>query len=85
VDVRFAELIADPEGTIRMLWTRFGWEVNPDLDQVLAAAGRRHKKLRNKHRYTAEQYGLTAAGIYDEFRYVYDQYDFPAPAETAEA
>jgi hypothetical protein len=85
VDVRFAELIADPEGTIRMLWTRFGWEVNPDLDQVLAAAGRRQKKWRNKHRYTAEQYGLTAAGIYDEFRYVYDQYDFPAPAETAEA
>jgi hypothetical protein len=83
VDVRFDDLIEDPGGTIRMLWTRFGWAVNPDLDRILATADQRQKKWRNKHSYTPEQYGMSAEEIYDEFRYVYDEHDFPPPEAAA--
>ncbi len=83
VNVRFQEPIGDPEGTIRMLWERFGWPVNPNLADVLATASTRQKKWRNKHTYTPAQFGLTESGIYEDFRYVYDEYGFPPPAEVA--
>ncbi len=83
VDVRFDELVDDPGGTIRMLWARFGWPVAQDMDAVLAGAGQRQKKWRNPHKYTPSQFGLSETGIYDDFRYVYDEYDFAPPAEVA--
>ena len=83
VDVRFDDLVAKPGGTIRMLWDHFHWPVTPSLDVALSTAGARQKKWRNPHKYTAAQFGLSEAQIYNEFRYVYDEHDFPPPAAVA--
>ena len=82
VNLRFDDLVGNPGGTVRMVWDHFGWPVTPSLDVVLAGAGKRQKKWRNEHSYTPAEFGLSEAQIYSEFRYVYEEHDFPPPAEV---
>ena len=83
VDVRFDDLVADPGGTVRMLYGHFGWSVPGSLERVLSTAGQRQKTWKTKHRYTPEQYGMSEAEIYEQFAYVYEEHDFPPPAAAA--
>ena len=53
------------------------------MDLVLATAGKRQRRYRSKHSYDAADWGITEQEIYEEFGYVYEEHDFPPPAELA--
>lgn len=71
LDVHHRELVADPRGTVRRVYDWLGLELKPDVAQAIFvwqdanAVG-----AKGTHRYTAEQFGLSA----DEIRSDYDFY-----------
>ena len=68
VDVSYTELVADPAATVRRLYAALGEDVGEDVGGAIvawAADNPQHKH--GRHRYTLEQFGLSAAEVADRF------------------
>lgn len=64
VDVVFDELINDPIGTVRKIYSRFGYRYTPQLESDVLRFLRTERATRKyKHAYTPEQFGLSRADI----------------------
>jgi sulfotransferase family protein len=73
VDVRLDDLKRDPVGTARSIYRHFDldWDeaqMSARIGQHLRAQRRRAAGQEGKHSYTPEQFGLTAAGLREEFQ-----------------
>ena len=71
-DIPYVELVADPVGMMRRIYQHFGY---PITDAAEAAMQRwlteQSREKHGIHRYNAEQFGLTEAGIRNEYsRYI---------------
>ena len=68
VDVPYSELVGDPLATVRRLYAALGEEVGDDVGAAMAAwvAGNPQHK-HGRHRYTLEQFGLSAAEVAERF------------------
>lgn len=68
VDVNYADCVADPVGTagniLRAIGLEFGDSERASMEQCMADNAREN---RPKHKYTAEQFGLTPDGIAKDF------------------
>lgn len=75
LDVHHKQFVADPFGTVRRVYDFLDKELRPD---VLARMKDWHTKNRSgahgTHRYTAEQFGLSAAQIRSNFAHYIDRY-----------
>jgi hypothetical protein len=68
--------VADPMGTVRRVYEFLGSELTPVVEQTIAdwtAVNR--SEAQGAHRYTAEQFGLTAAQLHDDYRSYIDHFD----------
>jgi hypothetical protein len=77
VVVKYDDLTADPEGTVRGIYARFGWHVSPGFAGVLRAEAARARRYRSHHDYAPEALGLSRERIVAEFRDVFERFDFP--------
>ena len=69
VDVRYHELLADPIGTIRRVYTHFGLPLTAEAERRLRghlAGNPQHKH--GRHAYSLEAFGLDAASLDPYFR-----------------
>lgn len=67
-DVRFEELVADPLGTVRRIYDRFGFSFDPRMEagmQQWLAANPQGKH--GTHKYDLAQFGLTDADVTSRF------------------
>jgi hypothetical protein len=78
VDVRYADLMADPVETMASIYSRLGisWPVSM-TDEVIAHLSARPKGRRGEHSYGLEEMGLDAATERDRFRRYQTRYDVP--------
>jgi hypothetical protein len=61
-DVRYADLMADPLGTLEALYARLGWDLVPSARAAMQALlARQPRGARGAHRYTLAEFGLDAA------------------------
>ena len=68
IDVYHREFNADPFGTLREIYRALGVEVSPGADKDMEAWLRRnHKGAHGEHRYSPEEFGMTADGIREVF------------------
>lgn len=69
VDVDYTDFVADPLGTVEGLYTRFGIPLSTAAQQAMEAvhAESRSGDRRPAHRYTLEEYGLTAEQVDERF------------------
>lgn len=68
VDVHNDEVVADPIGVFERVYDHLGMSLTPGLEQALAGYRERNAPgAFGQHRYTAEEYGLTDAGIAEMF------------------
>lgn len=68
IDVRNADVVADPVAAFETIYAGLGMNVSPRLRADIAAyAARNAKGAHGEHRYTAEEYGLTREGIREAF------------------
>ena len=67
-DLPYADLVADPVGAISAAYQRFGWAMPASMpDAVRAYLESKPKDSRGRHRYSPEDFGLTAGEIRSAF------------------
>jgi hypothetical protein len=81
--VVYDDLVSDPAGTVRELYTRFGFEIDDEFDRVLDRETGRARDYRSRHRYAAQELGLDPAEIARDFADVIEKYGFDRQAEQA--
>ena len=68
-DLPYADLLADPVGSVGTAYERFGWTMPASLpDAVRAYLASKPKGARGRHHYSPEAFGLTAGEIRAAFR-----------------
>lgn len=67
-DVSYRDLLADPFGTVKSIYDRFGYELTPDAANIMKRwheSSPQHKH--GVHNYTLEQFGLSAEQVNARF------------------
>ena len=68
-DLHYTDLLKDAAGAIGAAYQHFGWSMPAGLpDAIRAYLARKPKGSKGHHRYSPEDFGLTAAGIRAEFK-----------------
>jgi hypothetical protein len=68
LDVHHRDLIADPQRTVARVYEWLGLELRPDVAQTIFAWQDAHAMgAEGRHRYTAEQFGLSAQQIRSDY------------------
>jgi Sulfotransferase family len=75
-DVHHRALVADPMGTVRGVYAFLGLELRPDVEQALSEWQRANSSgAHGTHRYTPEQFGLTAAQLRSDYEFYVSHFD----------
>jgi uncharacterized membrane protein YdjX (TVP38/TMEM64 family) len=83
--VVYDDLVRDPAGTVRGLYSRFGFELDDEFDRMLGRETGRAQNYRSRHRYAAKELGLDRAEIARDFADVIERYGFDGSPESAAA
>jgi hypothetical protein len=81
--VVYDDLMRDPAGTVRGVYSRFGFELDDEFDRILDRETGRAQNYRSRHRYAAQELGLDPAEIARDFADVIEVYGFDRQAEQA--
>ena len=73
VRVLYKDLVADPERTIRDIYQRFNFEINPEFAEIIRTEAAKAKSYKSKHRYSLRKMGLSKQRIEREFQFVTEQ------------
>ena len=75
LDVLYTDLVADPIGTIEKLYEKSGFELSGEaVDRMRRYLEENPQHKHGKHRYSLEQFGLTAVGVQERFRSYHEQF-----------
>ncbi len=75
VDVAYAELVADPLGTVRRLYAQLGGELDGETEAAMAAwVSENPQHKHGRHHYTLEQFGLSADEVATRFSTYADRF-----------
>src|SRR5262245_28288289 len=76
LDVHHRDLVADPEGIVRRVYEWLGLELTTGVAEGIAAWQQAHAMgVDGTHRYTAEQFGLTADRIRSDYDFYIRRFD----------
>ena len=72
VDVRYEDTVSDPVGTAARVLEAIGIPV--DIEALEACIAANARDARPKHKYSAEEFGLSPKGIAADFAFYHDAY-----------
>lgn len=76
IDVRYEDTVTDPIGTATRVLQAIGLEVgSADRAGLEACIASNQRESRPKHKYSAEEFGLTPEGIAADFAFYHQQYN----------
>jgi hypothetical protein len=76
VDVHHRELVADPLGTVRRIYDALHLELRPSVEQAIHEWYQANESgARGTHRYTAEEFGLSAAQLRSDYDFYIRHFD----------
>ena len=76
LDVHHSELVTDPRGTVRRVYDWLGLELKPDVaETIFAWQDANATGAKGTHRYTAEQFGLSAEKIRSDYDFYIRHFD----------
>ncbi len=78
--LEFNDLVKDPSTAIRKILADFDFPVSDRLDEILEEVGSRQRRYKSQHSYSLEAWGMTEEEIYQRFRDVYSEHNYPRPA-----
>jgi len=77
-DIQYKELIADPIGTVRELYSKFGYEFTAEYECILNKYIQEQKEKREGsghcHKYVSDDYGLNKETILKDLKWYTDKY-----------
>jgi hypothetical protein len=74
--VKYDDMVSDPEGTIREIYGRFGFEIGPAFERVLQEESARARSYHSRHAYSPEENGLTHQQILHTYRDIFERFGF---------
>jgi hypothetical protein len=75
-DVDYRAFVADPLATVRAAYDHFGLERTPEVETALAGWAREHPQGKHgAHRYSLEQYGLSAQAVRERLGFYLERFD----------
>ncbi|MBN2048235.1 MAG: sulfotransferase [Anaerolineaceae bacterium] len=74
--VEFEDLVADPAGTVRLLYERMGYPMNPAFEKVLEQEAERSRGYVSDHEYDLEEMGFSKAQIVEEFAEIFERFGY---------
>lgn len=75
IDVRYEETVSDPAGVAARVVTQLGFEVDAATQAALAACVQANaREARPRHKYSADEFGLSSDGIEADFAFYHDTY-----------
>jgi hypothetical protein len=76
LDVDYRAFVADPLGTVSGVYRHFGLELGPREEASFAAWAQAHPQGKHgAHRYSLEEYGLSANAVRDRLAFYLDRFD----------
>ena len=82
VDVRYEETVSDPVGTAQRVMTALGLGFDSaDRAAMEACVAANAREARPRHKYSAEEFGLTSEGIARDFAFYHEKYLQPVGSE----
>ena len=75
-DVDYRAFVADPLATVRGIYRHFALELGPTEEASLAAWADGHKQGKHgAHRYSLEEYGLSAEAVRERLGFYIERFD----------
>lgn len=74
--VNFNHLVNDARTVVTEIYEQFGLELNPAFDDLLMQATRRARGHESEHEYSLQEMGLNPKQIVDDYREVFERFDF---------
>jgi Sulfotransferase family len=76
LDVHHRDLVSDPNGTVCRVYEWLGYELAPSVEQTILAWQEENRMgAAGTHRYTPEQFGLSAARIRSDYDFYIRRFD----------
>ena len=72
----YDQLTTEPKATVTALYAKLGFEMSPEYAQQLDTEQTKIRSYKSNHAYTLEDYDLTADGILQDFRDVFERFGF---------
>lgn len=77
-DFDYRELVSDPVGSVRKLYSHFGLELSPEAEQSMRSYADGHRKDRHgAHRYSLAEFGLDRGEVEDRLARYFERFDVP--------
>jgi omega-hydroxy-beta-dihydromenaquinone-9 sulfotransferase len=76
IELKYDDLLDDPQGTVLKVYGHFGWEPSAGLLDRLSHEEKRHRNYKSAHEYSLEQYGLTKQEVYYELSDIMEEFGF---------
>jgi hypothetical protein len=84
VDVSYEDLVADPVGTVRGVYTRFGEELSPEAEESMQRYMTEHPRGEHgRHEYSLAEVGLRADELDARFARYRDRFGIPRQEHAA--
>lgn len=77
--LRYDDLVADPERTVREIYRKFGYKISPDFERALVTESEKSKRYSSNHTYSLEEMEITKSRLLQEFGTVYKRFGFKIP------
>lgn len=78
LDIRYKDQLRDPIGEMRRVYAHFGEPFTPETeDAMVKRLADNPQGKHGAHRYSLEEFGLTATGVREHFREYCDRFDIP--------
>lgn len=76
IEIRYDDLIADPELVIRQIYATFGLEMSDEYRAILRRELGRHRDWESDHEHELATYGLSEHAIHAELKDLFEAYGF---------
>ncbi len=74
--VTYGKLTTEPKAAVAGLYEKFGFEMNPEYARQLDAEQAKIRAYKSAHTYSLADYDLSAEGLFEDFRDVFEHYGF---------
>ena len=83
LDVHHRDLVDDPKSSIRRIYTWLDLELTPEVEQAILEWQEANRVgASGTHRYTPEQFGLTAKQIRSDYDFYIERFDVAVEGDS---
>lgn len=74
--VKYDDMVSDPVGTVRAIYSRFGFEISSAYERVLQEEAAKARRYHSRHAYSPEESGLSREQILETYPDVFERFGF---------